>query len=547
MTKPDTIHTVRPLADFTVDTVRRPLLLSLLTALSVFGTTSGHAAEVQGKVPRVVVNILVDQLRTDYLNAFMPLYGQEGFVRLMQKGRVYRQAEYPHAESDRASAAATLATGTTPYNHGIVGLKWLDRETLRPIFCVEDKTQNGVGTTDAYSPKFLGVSTVGDELKVATEGKALVYAIAPNAESAVLSAGHAADGAIWIDSNNGNWVTTSYYGGNLPSWAGMLNGTRPLHEKLKRFAWKPTNNLVGNFSYFLSGGMKEPFSHKFVGDAMFASYKTSGPVNEDIAAAASACMRGTMMGADAVTDYLAVTFYAGNFEHRTASEAPMELQDTYVRLDRAVAELIKAVESKVGNNNALFVLTSTGYADEETADLSKYRIPTGTFDVKRAAGLLNMYLVAVYGQGNYIESCFGKQLYLNHKLIEDKQINQSEMLERVEDFLLQLSGVKDVYTSGRLIQGAWTPGISRLRSAYNPRYSGDVWVEVTPGWRYVNADTGENKLVRESYVPFPVVFYGCGVTPDTIGEPVTIDYIAPTLSKAMRIRAPNACAVAPLF
>lgn len=253
-----------------------------------------------------------------------------------------------------------------------------------------------------------------------------------------------------------------------------------------------------------------------------------------------------MIGTDDVTDYLAVTLYAGNLDHRTVSERPMELQDTYVRLDQALAQLIRSVEQKVGRNRALFVVTSTGYADEETADLSKYRIPTGIFDVERAAALLNMYFVAVYGQGQYVESTFGTQIYLNHKLVEEKQINLAEMLERAQDFLLQLSGVKDVYTSSRLLQGAWTPGISRMRGGYNPRYSGDVLIEVAPGWHYVNKSTRENQLVRESYIPFPIIFLGEGFKAESVSSPVTIDYIAPTLSKAMRIRAPNACSVAPL-
>ncbi len=523
---------------------RLPLLVSLLTAMTVLSAPEAMGATANG-VPRVVVSILVDQLRTDYLNAFMPLYGQEGFVRLLNEGRVYSHAEYPQYRPDRASAAATLATGTTPYNHGIVGMKWLDRETLRPVFCVDDAKFAGIQTKDATSPAYLGVSTLGDELKVATEGKALVYAISPFRDAAVISAGHAADGAVWIDDRTGQWCTTSYYGASLPSWAAVLN-TSPLEQKLKSLTWKPSNDLVGNFSYFLSGGMKKPFAHKFKGESRFSSFKTSGLVNEEVATAAEKCINGTMIGSDDVTDYLAVTLYAGNLDHRTVSEAPMEMQDTYVRLDRALGQLIKAVEHKVGTGNALFVLTSTGYADEETADLSKYRIPTGTFDVERAASLLNMYLVAVYGQGQYVEASFGTQLYLNHKLVEQKQINLAEMLERTQDFLLQLSGVKDVYTSARLMQGAWTPGISRMRGAYNPRFSGDVMIEVAPGWHYVNKTMHEDQLVRESYIPFPIIFMGTGFKAETLTTPVTIDYVAPTLSKAIRIRAPNSCSAAPL-
>lgn len=524
--------------------MRLPLIMSLLTAMTVLSPADCTAAG--SGIPRVVVSILVDQLRTDYLNAFMPLYGQEGFVRLLHEGRVYTQAEYPNYRPDRASASATLATGTTPYNHGVVGLRWLDRETLRPVFCVDDKRYAGVQTDDTSSPLFLGVSTLGDELKVATEGKSLVYAIAPFRDAAVLSAGHAADGAFWIDDRTGVWCSSSYYGQALPAWVSVLN-SNGLSQRIKSLVWQPSSDFVGSFSYFLSGGVKEPFSHKFKGDSRFASFKTSGLVNEEVARAAKQCFEGCMIGADEVTDYLAVTLYAGNLDHKTVSEAPMELQDTYVRLDNAIATLVNAVESKVGKDKALFVLTSTGYADEENSDLAKYRIPTGTFDMERAAALLNMYLVAVYGQGQYVEATFGTQLYFNHKLIEQKQINLGEILERSQDFLLQMSGVKDVYTSSRLLQGAWTPGISRMRGSYNARYSGDVLIEVAPGWHYVNNTTHENQLVRESYIPFPIIFMGDGIAAETVSTPVTIDYIAPTLSKAIRIRAPNACGSSPLF
>lgn len=525
--------------------VRLPFIVSLLTAMTVLSVPEASAAP---GMPRVVVSILVDQLRTDYMNAFMPLYGQEGFVRLLQEGRVYTQAAYPQAHPDRASSAATLATGTTPANHGIVAMSWLDRATLRPVGCVDDKKYTGLHTSDTSAPTFLEVSTIGDELKVATEGKAIVYSLSPFREAAILGAGHAADGAYWIDDRTGLWASTSYYHTALPAWVDVLNrSTNSLAERIKQLTWQPSSDLVGGFSYFLSGGMKQPFSHKFKGDGRFVSFKTTGLVNEEVIKAAVQCVEGTMIGADDITDYLSLTLYAGNLDHRPSSESPTELQDTYVRLDDAIARLVRAIERKIGRDRALFVLTSTGYTDEETADLSRYRIPTGTFDVERAAALLNMYLVAVYGQGIYVESTYGTQLYLNHKLIEQKQINLAEMLERVQDFLLQLSGVKDVYTSSRLMQGAWTPGISAMRGAYHPQNSGDVMIEVQPGWHYVNPSMRVNKLVRESYVPFPVIFYGAGCKAETQTTPVTIDYIAPTLSKAMRIRAPNACSVAPLF
>ena len=292
--------------------------------------------------------------------------------------------------------------------------------------------------------------------------------------------------------------------------------------------------------------MKSPFKHKFIGDTRFASYKTSGLVNGEVIATVKDCLNSTTIGNDGITDYLAVTLYAGNFEHSPIDVVPMELQDTYVRLDKAIADLLTTVDAKIGLDNSLFVFTSTGYTNDESGDISKYRIPTGVFDMQRAAALLNMYLVAIYGQGQYVESCFSTQIYLNHKLLEDKQINISELLNRSQDFLFQLDGIKDVYTSQRLLQGAWTPGINKIRNGYNQSYSGDITIEIAPGWRYVNEETGENKLVRESYVPFPIIFYGYGIVPEIIDTPISVDYIAPTLSSIMRIRAPNACKNAPL-
>ena len=224
----------------------------------------------------------------------------------------------------------------------------------------------------------------------------------------------------------------------------------------------------------------------------------------------------------------------------------MEMQDTYLRLDKAIAKLIEGIENKIGKNKILVVVTSTGYSDEETTDLARYRIPSGTFHITRTAGLLNMYLGAIYGNAQYVDACFGNEIYLNHKLLETKQLSVSDVMDRCQELLLQSEGVKDVYTSQRLLLGAWTPGINRIRNSYNPKASGDILIQVSPGWRLYNENTKENRLVRESYIPFPLICYGNNLTSSTIDTPVTTDCIAPTLSQIIRIRAPNACSTAAL-
>lgn len=496
-------------------------------------------------VPRLVVGITIDKLRTDYMDAFAPLYGEDGFKRLLREGKLYSNAQYPMASVDRASSVASLFTGTVPYNHGIVGEEWMDRSTMRPMYCVNDFRCVGVETSDCSSPKNLLVSTVGDELKVATDGKAVIYAIAPYREMAVLSAGHVADWALWIDNNTGLWAGTSYYGA-APSWVKYLN-TTSVSNKISSLTWKPANDAIGKYNYYFASDRKS-FSHSFTGENRFRKFKNSALVNEEVTNAVRSCLRNGFLGADDITDMMSVCYYAGTFGDKPISECAAELQDTYARLDAEIASLLDEIDKTVGLTNTLIFVTSTGYDDTpEDIGLEKYRIPTGDFEINRCAALLNIYLMAVYGQGQYVESYFGHELYLNHKLLEEKQLNLSDVLDRCEDFLFQFSGVRDVYTSRRLTQGAWTPGINRIRNSYNPKCSGDIFIQVAPGWNLVNEDNASSRMQRDSYLEFPLIFFGCGIKPETIQLPVTVDCIAPTVAHFMRIRAPNACSTPPLF
>ena len=520
----------------------------LFSTLAVLLSLYGAEAQTAQALPRIVVNVMIDQLRTDYMEAFSPLFGERGFRRLIREGCVYTQAEYPFARPDRASATACLHSGASPYDNGIPSERWLDRQSLRPVYCVDDKKFSGHHTGENSSPQYLEVSTMGDELKVATEGKGIVISVSPFRDAAILSAGHAADGCFWLNDDSGQWCSTSYYG-EFPFWALTYNRYQSLPDRINNIVWVPSNDIVGNFNYFISGGKKNSFTHRFKGERAFRQFKTSGMLNDEVNRFAMHCISSAGMGLDAVTDMLSVTYYAGNYEHRSVSECPMELQDTYVRLDNALGQLIDGVEKCVGKNNALFVVTGTGYCDEPvSAGLSRYRIPAGTFDMQRAEMLLNMYLIAVYGQGNWVESSLGNEIYLNLKYIEQRNVNLTELLEMSSAFLIQLAGVKDVYTSQRLSLGAWTPGISKLRNAYNPRRSGDILVQISPGWSLttINASKSRPDVSRESYVPFPLFFMGTGFEACKVETPVSTDLVAPTVSKVLRIRSPNGCAQPPL-
>jgi hypothetical protein len=517
----------------------RYLYITLLTVLGFHMEASGQ--EKIKYAPRLVVNITIDQLRSDYLEAFTPLYGNDGFKRLLSKGLVYENASYTFSGIDRASAISSLVTGVSPYYHSIVGERWLNKETLRPMSCTEDTENNGID-----SPVQLMVSTWSDELKVATQGQAKIFTIAPYKDAAILSAGHAADGAFWIDDQNGQWSSSQYYLSNIPNWILVFNDLQSLANRIKKVTWEPVIELAGSFNYYQHVEEPKPFKHTFKGERKFIDYKTSGLVNSDVTELALSCVSNEGVGYDRVTDLLNLTYYAGNFAHKPVSECQMELQDTYVRIDRELSKLIKNLESRVGAEHLLFVLTSTGYGDESNKDYEKYRIPTGTFYINRTGNLLNMYFGAIWGQGRYVETCFSNQIFLNHKLLESKRISLTDACQRAQEFISQMSGVRNVYTSLQLLSGT-NQLLEKVRNSFNPERNGDILIEVSPGWRLVNEDTQENQLSLASFTQFPIIFYSAGIPAEKVKTHVTTDRIAPTIAKTIRIRAPNACSAEPLF
>lgn len=519
-----------------------------ITLLAILGFHAEMMADTTqpAAAPRLVVSINIDQLRSDYLQAFAPLYSDEGFKRLLSEGLICNYASYPFTPIDRASAIASIATGTTPYYNNIVGLKWMNRATLRPIGCVDDPKHAGLKTGDTGSPLQLSTSTIGDELKVATAGKAIVYAIAPYRDAAILSAGHAADGALWIDDASGNWCSTDYFFPSLPTWVQAYNRLQAPSMKIQGQTWEPFNLLTGNFSYFMQTGEQKPFRHTFEGDKRFVEYKASALVNADMTDMAQKCVDCTGMGNDNVTDLLCITYYAGNYNHRTVTECQMELQDTYVRLDHEIGRLVSHFEKALGRERVLFVLTSTGYSDEESADYDKYRIPSGTFHMDRTTNLMNIYFGAFWGQGIYVEATYGNQIYLNHKLLEQKKISVTDATSRAQEFLSMMSGVRNVYTSLQLLT-TQNEYLRKVRNGYSAERCGDIVIEAAPGWRIHNEDTQEDVLQRASFTQFPIIFWGAGTPAEQVQTPVTVDQIAPTIARCIRIRAPNACSSKPLF
>lgn len=516
----------------------------LITSILVL-TFGSMQAQPLPATPKLVVTLNIDQLRTDYLEAFSSLYGEKGFKRLMREGKVFCQAEMPFSKPDRASATATLFTGCSPATHGIIAGKWMDMSTLMPRSCVDDPNYMGNYTNQSSSPAQLLTSTVADELKIATRNNAKVYAIAPYRDAAILSAGHAADGAFWLNNKNGKWCSTTYYQ-EFPEWLNQYNDSCSVDFRIKDIVWTPLRP-VADYKY-LSDWRTEPFKYIFETERENKFYRLSASpfVNDEVNLLAARLLEKSGIGRDGIPDLLALTYYAGNYNHRSTRECAMEMQDTYTRLDRSIATLLELIDKQVGLQNTIVCITSTGYADPEPADTGIYRIPGGEFHLNRCATLLNMYLMATYGAGLYVEAYYAQQIYLNHKLLEDKQLDLTDILEKSAAFLVQFSGVDKVYTSHQLLLGSWSPQIDPVRNSYHRKRSGDLVVEVLPGWTIVRDNGADSRVVRSAETPAPLILMGGGIKAEIIRTPVSTDRIAPTLTKVMRIRAPNGCKASPL-
>lgn len=451
-----------------------------ITLLTLLGFNTETCTQVLAQTPRLVVSIHVDQLRTDFLEDYMPAYTDDGLRQLLNEGVVFPRASFCFSPVDLAAATATLSTGAMPYYHGITGLEWLQRETLRPQSILYD-------TKYKLSPAQLSVSTISDELKMSTQGAAIVYAFAPTAEAAILSAGHAANGAAWIQ--KGRWQTTGYY--------------EPLDPWLDQFR---------------------------------KSYVPDADENMSVAKAAVFCVDKTSIGLDDQPDLLYVTL-----------KATPGLSG-YLSLDRSVAYIVSNIIRKLTRERVLFVLVGTGNSEEDEHQINyeRFRIPTGKFYINRTAGLLNLYLGAIYGTGQYVETSFKNQLYLNRQLISRKNINIGDVLKRSQEFILQLAGVRNVYTSLQLTTSD-SEMLRNIRNGFHADRCGDLVIEVTPGWKIINEDAHTSWVTHSSNIPFPIVFFGTNIKPQRIETPVITDRVAPTLARSIRIRAPNACSAEPLF
>ncbi|MDR2495702.1 MAG: alkaline phosphatase family protein [Tannerellaceae bacterium] len=521
----------------------KTILTSILTVLAIANMgASGR------QVPKLVVCITVDQLRGDYLDYFYNTFGEQGFKRLLNEGVSYRNLSFSFTNIDRASAFATLFTGSNPCFHGISAEKRFDFYDNRELPALHDPDFLGNFTRDRFSPARLLASTIGDELKLASQGKSDVYAIAPEASQAILSAGHAANGAFWIDDINGKWATTTYYK-SLPWYVDRYNnGPESLSARIGKTSWEPALPAE-RYNAFPYTTENRPFRHHFEERSRdcYPDFKTSGMVNAEVNNLALRFIEYAGFGSRSCPDMLAITYYAGSFSRKNSSDYTPEIQDTYCRLDRCLEQLFAAIDRKVGMSNVLIVFSGSGYFRSEEIIPQDMTLGGGLFYPKRCVALLNMYLMQLYGQKSWVNGYYDRQIFLNRKAAEEARIPLEEIQKQSAVFVAEFAGVQSVITDCDLRNGNWYEGNAALYKGTHHIGRGDLVVELQPGWRINSEEPGSTvELVRNNAVVTPLVFMGSGLKPQHLYREVKAEEVAPSVTYILRIRPPNASRQQPL-
>lgn len=498
--------------------------------------------------PKLVVGIMVDQLRTDYIDFLSSRFGKDGFNLLKNRGLYLKNIDYDVKDLDIVSSTAIIYTGNYASATGIPADKVFDPASKYPMPVLHDPATLGNFTNETYSPDGLRISTLSDELAVDGVGLGAIYSIAPNPMQAIIMAGHGGSSAFWISDENGKWATTTYYK-DVPNVISKRNYQAPLAERLDTMVWTPScpldsyDGVPAQKKYF-------PFRHSFPKKSSdrYANYKESALVNTEVTDLAIDYIKSLQLGQRGdVIDMLNVGYTVAPYKHGVDSDMRLEMQDSYLRLDNQLGRLLKAVNESVGLENTLIFLVSTGYFDESAEDEARYRIPTGNFSTKRAVSLLNSYLSAKHGNDQYVDGCYRNMIYLDHATIERHGLDLADVRRDSRDFIVMMSGVADVKSLTDIV-GETTPELRRIGRGIDPKTAGDLRLEFAPGWT-INDDVRLPVLswqVREGNPATPAFIMGPGIPVKIENDEVRATAIAPTLSSVMRIRSPNGAFDKPL-
>lgn len=493
--------------------------------------------------PKLVVGIVVDQMRYDYIYKYWDNFSEGGFKKLVNQGFFCRNAVYDYFPTYTGPGHASIYSGTTPSVHGIIGNNWYDYETKQPVYCAGDwKSQticfckkphlNEDVNAGKKSPSLLLSTTIGDELKL-KDSSSKVYAISLKDRSAVLSGGHMADGAFWINSK-GKWITSDHYCSKMPSWIESFHKKNPI-ERYMTGLWNSSNSTVDLNKMLKTYG---------------PSYITSTPKGNDLIVDFSKAMiENENLGKDMHTDLLSISFSSTDYiGHKYGPDSP-EILSTFQLLDKNIADLLGFLETKIGKNNLIVFLTSDHGVASVPTKLKSLKIPAGNADVMAMKRKLDSLVKEEWGYEKIIWKYSNMQFYLDVEFIDSMNLNLLEIKSSILKHIKHFQFVDQAYDFENISPSQITDEKTQalLRGIY-PNRSGEIGFTLKPGWieRASNTGTGHGTHYRyDTHVP--IIFYGKNITPNLLDRPVSISDIAPTVSLLMHTAFPSGTTGNPIF
>lgn len=525
----------------------RSLTNRIAFAIVASMVTMTTVAQAPAKRPSLVVGIMIDGLREDYLELLKGYFSEGGFKRLMRDGAVLDNVNYGTGV-DAAAATAMIYTGAPASVNGIPAQIVYDPEKKRSYPILLDPSKIGNFTNETYSPAALLVSTLSDEIRIDDNGMGYVYSISPDATQSILMAGHAGNSAFWINDISGKWATTTYYK-DVPMTIQTRNFKMPLSARLDTLSWTPSMPLE-QYPDLATYKRYYPFRHMFhrKDKDRYRSYKLSAPVNSEVTSVATDYLTSMSLGKRGTLDMLNIGYTLEPFPKAKDSDHRLELMDSYIKLDRDLQRLLSSIEQNVGMSNTLIFVAGTPPQSNGKRDDEKWGIPHGEFSPRKAISLLNMYLMAIYGNGDWINGFHNGQFYLNHKLIKERDKNIKEMRAEAASFLARMSGISDAFTIDDISQGKAGINAQALKRNTNLNHAGDVFININPGWETVEDDgaTVKRTVSRANAVSAPIFILAPNVKAQRIEEGIDALAISPTIARLLRIRSPNAASIAPL-
>lgn len=524
------------------------------TATSKSSTTSDR--------PKLLVGIVVDQMRYDYLTRFESKFGNGGFKRMMNEGFNCKNNHFNYVPTYTGPGHASVYTGSTPKYHGIISNNWYDKASKTSVYCAGDANVKPVGTEDEagmMSPHRMLTTSFADENRLFTQSRGKTIGISLKDRGAILPAGHSANAAYWFHGRDeGSWITSSFYMNELPKWVSDFNTSEAAESYLKEW-----NTLYDISTYTESGSDENDFEGGFRGkDKATFPYDLASLSKEnrgfDILKAtpfgnslttdfAMAAIKAEALGQDNITDVLAVSFSSTDYVGHNFGVNSKEVEDTYIRLDKDLERFFKYLDVIVGQGEYTVFLTADHGAVNVPAYLQSMKIPAGYLDNKVRKAKFEEFLVETYGTKDIIEDISNNQIFLNHAKVKELGLNLVDVQNAIAQEQLSYANVAKVYTANTLSTSNFTNGIEELlQNGFNQKRSGDViLVDDIAFISYSKTgSTHGSGLNYDTHVPLLV--FGKGIKHGETYQKTAITDIAPTMSALLGISFPNGATGQPL-